>query len=76
MKFTKTVTLEIEITEELINHLTNAYADEDEDDFHDPSQLKSLLDELISIYPYSALEEIGWDGVRELTTITEKVKVE
>jgi hypothetical protein len=76
MKFTKTVTLEIEITEELINHLTNEYADEEEDDFHDPSQLKSLLDELISIYPYSALEEIGWDGARELTTITEKVKVE
>ena len=76
MKFTKTVTLEIEITEELINHLINEYADEEEDDFHDPRQLESLLDELISMYPYMALEEIGWDGVKELTTITEKAKVE
>jgi hypothetical protein len=76
MKFTKTVTLEIEITEELINHLINEYADEEEDDFHDPRQLESLLDELIGIYPYSALEEIGWNGVRRLTTITEKAKVE
>lgn len=76
MKFTKTVTLEIEITEELINHLTNEYADEEEDDFHDPRQLESLLDELISMYPFMALEEIGWDGARELTTITEKAKVE
>lgn len=76
MKFTKTVTLEIEITEELINHLTNEYADEEEDDFHDPRQLESLLDELISMYPFMALEEIGWDGAKELTTITEKAKVE
>lgn len=76
MKFTKEIKIEIEITEELIQHLNEQFINEEEDDFNDPEQLKALFDELICMSPYGVLDEIWWDGVRKLTNIKETTKLE
>lgn len=74
MKFTKSIKVEIEITEELIQRLNAEYADLD-DDFHDAEQLENLLDELIGM-PLFGVEDFSWDGCRHLVNITKTIKLE
>lgn len=68
MKYTKTVKIEIEITDELINLINEEYEDAD---FHDMAELKGLLDEVLTLNPYGALTDLlGDDLLFDLTTIT------
>ena len=58
MKYTKTVEITIEITEELIAHLNETYGEENDEDYHDLESLESLLDELVFIPTFYAYSDV------------------
>jgi hypothetical protein len=77
MKFVKTVKVEIEITEELIDGVNEIYADpwdEDNKDFHNLNSLEKLLDETVRVSPYGDFGEMP-EVIYELTTCEENTKI-
>lgn len=70
MKYTKTVEIEIEITDEDIIELNDLYGEENDDDYFILESLESLLDEFVFIPTHMALEDLP-EGMQEKAKITE-----
>lgn len=60
MKYTKTVEVEIEITEELIASLNERYNGDDADkiDYHDLDELEYLLDDIVFVPTHYFYDDI------------------
>lgn len=71
MKYTKTVEIEIEITDEDIIELNDLYGEENDDDYFILDSLESLLDEFVFIpTSYMAVGDLP-KGMQKKAKITE-----